>query len=193
MCKGNGEEYLEKGCYHLVDGGYHKWRCLQCPLKHSAIKKDALWSEWAESVRKDVECTFGSLKGRFRCLKVPIFYNTRDVVDNMFFTCCIFHNLLLTFDGLDARWEKDINYAGRDGEHAAEDLFIFRQHLSRVRNSTSVTDYSLIGVEHFRDRLDILHGEEVEEYETSYSQLNKKLIDHFAYKHSINAVKKKCV
>ena len=48
-----------------------------------------------------------------------------------------------------------------------EYMFIFRQHLSRVRNFTSVTDYSLIGVGHFRDRLDILHGEEVEEYETS--------------------------
>ena len=196
MCKENGEEYLEKGCYLLVDGGYHKWRCLQCPLRHSAIKKEALWSEWAESVRKDVECTFGSLKGRFRCLKVPIFYNTRDVVDNMFFTCCIFHNLLLTFDGLDVRWEKDVNYAGRDGEHAAEDMFIFRQHLSRVRNLTSISDYSYIGVERNKDIFEFSHGDEVEEYETSYSQLNKKLVDHFAYKHSINDVKwlkKKCV
>ena len=60
----------------------------------------------------------------------------------MFFTCCIFHVLFLTFDGLDARWEKDINYAGIDGEHAAEDMFIFRQHLSRVRNLSPVTDYS---------------------------------------------------
>ena len=139
-------------------------------------------------MRKNVECTFGSLKGRFRCLKVPIFYNTRDVVDNMFFTCCIFHNLLLTFDGLDARWEKDINYAGIDGEHATENMFIFRQHLSRVKNLSAVTDYSFIGVDRFRDRFEISHGEEVVEYETSYNKLNNKLVDHFAFKHLINDV-----
>ena len=69
----------------------------------------------------------------------------------MFFTCCIFHNLLLTFDGLDARCAKDTNYAGIDGEHAAEDMFIFGQHLSRVKNLSSVTDYSFIGVDRLRD------------------------------------------
>ena len=196
LCKDTGEEFTEKGCYLLVDGGYHKWRCLQCPLKHSAIPKESLWSEWAESVRKDVECTFGSLKGRFRCLKVPIFYNTREVVDNMFFTCCIIHNILLTNDGLDSRWENEINYAGRDGDHAAEDMFIFRQHLSRVRNLTPDTDYTLMGVDSMRHRFSIYHGEEIEEYENSYSVLNKKLIDHFAYKYSVDEVmwlKKKCV
>ena len=196
MCEDTGEEYIEKGCYLLVDGGYHKWRCLQCPLKHSAIPKESLWSEWAESVRKDVECTFGSLKGRFRCLKVPIFYNTREVVDNMFFTCCILHNLLLTIDGLDSRWEKDINYAGRDGEHAAEDMYIFRQHLSRVRNLTPQCDYTLMGVDAMRHRFHIYHGEEIEEYETSYTTLNRKLVEHFAYKYSNDEVmwlKKKCI
>lgn len=63
----SGKEYTEKGAWLLVDGGYHKWRCLQCPLKHSAIPRETLWSEWAETVRKDVECVFGVLKGRFRC------------------------------------------------------------------------------------------------------------------------------
>ena len=147
-------------------------------------------------MRKDVECTFGSLKGRFRCLKVPISYNAREVVDNVFFTCCIIHNLLLTNDGLDSQWEKLINYADRDGDHAAEDMFIFRQHLSRVRNLTPDTDYTLVGVDSMRHRFSIYHGEEIEQYENSYSVLNKKLVDHFAYKYSVDEVmwlKKKCV
>ncbi len=60
-----------------------------------------------ESVRKDVECCFGSIKQRFRILKNPIEYHTKDSIDNVFFTCCILHNMLLQFDGLDRRWEVD--------------------------------------------------------------------------------------
>ena len=83
---------------------------------------------------------------------------------------------------------KKINCAGIDGEHAADDMFIFRQHLSRVKILSPIADYSFIGVDRFRDRFEILHGEEVEEYDTSYNELNKKLIDPFAFKHSINDV-----
>ena len=46
-------------------------RCLQCPLKWEHAATKVAWSRWAESVRKDVECAFGRLKGRFRCLKLP--------------------------------------------------------------------------------------------------------------------------
>ena len=63
-----GKVIDEKGLYLIVDGGYHKWRCLQCPLKHTSKSNESLWRRWVESVRKDVECTFGILKGRFRCL-----------------------------------------------------------------------------------------------------------------------------
>ena len=65
--------------------------------------------KWLESVRKDVECTFGILKGRFRCLKLPIFYHSKKNIDNMFFTCCILHNMLLSNNGFDRRWEDGCN------------------------------------------------------------------------------------
>ena len=67
-------------------------------------------------------------------------------------------------------------------------MFIFRQHLSRVRNLTPDTDYTLIGVDSMRHRFSIYHGEEIEEYENSYSVLNKKSVDHFAYKYSVDEV-----
>lgn len=69
-----GNEIQLKGLYLIVDGGYHKWCCLPCPMKHTSKFKEGLWSKWVESVRKDVECVFGILKGRFRCSKLPIFY-----------------------------------------------------------------------------------------------------------------------
>jgi hypothetical protein len=37
----DGVDIVEKGLYLIVDGGYHKWRCLQCPFKHSSIPDEA--------------------------------------------------------------------------------------------------------------------------------------------------------
>jgi len=65
-------------------------------------------------VRKDVECFFGILKGRFRILKMTLLYGTRERVDNIFFTCCILHNMLHAFDGI-ALLEKGINWTGAEG------------------------------------------------------------------------------
>ena len=70
----------------------------------------------------------------------------------MFFTCCIFHNLLLTFDGLDARWEKDINYAGIDGEHAAEvsDHLILSRYVCSNIVANIVTNIYMYVMRHVR-------------------------------------------
>lgn len=183
-----GEAYEESGAWLLVDGGYHLWRCLQCPKKHSAIPREFLWSEWAETVRKDVECVFGVLKGRFRCLKLPIYYQKKENIDNMFYVCCIMHNMLLHFDGLDERWERDVNYMEQDGHHSYEDMVIFRQHLSRVRNLTPVTDFTLVGRNAVQDRYEIVNGANETEIESSHTTLQNKLIDHFAWKYSRNEI-----
>lgn len=75
-----GAEYAVQGLYLICDGGYHSWRILQCPDKCSANVDNARWSKWIESVRKDVECLFGILKGRFRILKVPMPFRTKQQV-----------------------------------------------------------------------------------------------------------------
>ena len=59
------------------------------------------WSGLMESMRKDVERTFGSLKGRFRILKYGFPLNNKETVDNTVFTCMILHNMLLKWDNLD--------------------------------------------------------------------------------------------
>ncbi len=57
-----GEPYRVGGGYLIVDGGYPKLAAFIDPM-HQRLTRDAvLWSEWMETVRKDVECTFGILK-----------------------------------------------------------------------------------------------------------------------------------
>lgn len=45
-----------------------------------------------------MECFFGNLKQRFRLLKSPILYREKEKIDNIFFTCCILHNMLHSWD-----------------------------------------------------------------------------------------------
>jgi hypothetical protein len=61
-----------QGAWGLVDNGYHRWSCTQAPAKYSTLRVEERLSEWIESFRKDSECTFGILKGRFRILKTGI-------------------------------------------------------------------------------------------------------------------------
>ena len=60
----NGVPRKCKGGYLIVDGGYQKLSCFVCPDKHCLSHEQTLYSEFLESVRKDVECSFGILKAR---------------------------------------------------------------------------------------------------------------------------------
>jgi Plant transposon protein len=105
-----------KGPWLIVDNGYLKWPTTVPPFKLSASEKERRWSQWLESLRKDVECTFGILKGRWRILKTGIRLEGVEVADNIFKTCCALHNWLLEIDGLDGEWE------GVQGNHDAIDV-----------------------------------------------------------------------
>ena len=59
-----GNEVQYKRAWILVDGGHLNWSCLICPFKNTISIREQRWSRWAESMRKDVECTFGILKGK---------------------------------------------------------------------------------------------------------------------------------
>ena len=51
-----------KGCYLLVDNGYLRWSMVVLPTKSPLTQKELHWSEWLESMQKDVKCTFGLLR-----------------------------------------------------------------------------------------------------------------------------------
>lgn len=102
-----------KGPWIIEDNGYLKWSTTVPPIKVTANEMERRWSHWLESLRKDVECTFGILKGRWRILKSGIRLEGMEETNNIWKTCCALHNWLLEIDGIDCEWEGEI------GQHDA--------------------------------------------------------------------------
>lgn len=94
------------------------------------------WNCALESVRKDVECTFGIIKVRFRFFKNPIELHCEEYIDNAFFVCCIIHNMLLQYDHLDTLWTDEAYWQDEDpdGEYDEEyDQFTIQEKRAQVR------------------------------------------------------------
>ena len=109
--------------YEICDGGYHNWLSTISAAKRNFSQEGIAFRKRLESVRKDIECVFGRLKGRFRCLKIPIQLHKKEQIEDMFFVCCILQNMLLKFDGSD-NWGKEHDWLNREfsdftdqGEH----------------------------------------------------------------------------
>ena len=60
-------------------------------------------------MRKDVECTFGIMKARWRILKFPIQVHGTKAVDKIWMTCCALHNWLLEINGCNDEWTSHFN------------------------------------------------------------------------------------
>jgi len=102
---GNEVKVCYRGAWLLVDNGYLNWATTVAPFKRSNSLKELQWSEWVESMRKDIESTFGSLKGRQRILKTGIQLHGHEVSNKIWKTCCALNNWLLNIDGLSSQWE----------------------------------------------------------------------------------------
>ncbi|CAM9821703.1 unnamed protein product, partial [Hapterophycus canaliculatus] len=71
-------------------------------------------SKRVESMRKDIETSFGRVKRHWRLFRGTILFDKREKIDNAWFTACILHNMLHTFNGLD-EMEEDANWVGSAG------------------------------------------------------------------------------
>ena len=56
-------------------------------------------------MRKDLECTFGILKGRFCILRHGLRFSKVLHCEQTWLTCCALHNMSLHVDGLHENWE----------------------------------------------------------------------------------------
>jgi hypothetical protein len=86
------------GFYLICDGGYLRWPPLICP-HDDGTQLLAKYGRVITAARKDIECTFGSLKQRSEFLKNWNNLRRKESIDDVFTTCCILHNLNLKKDG----------------------------------------------------------------------------------------------
>jgi hypothetical protein len=87
----NGVPITYQGVWIAVDGGYQKVACFIDPMHNRYGFPEVVFSEWLESVRKDVECAFGILKIRFRFLRGFVVYHDATTIENALkqLPCCI--------------------------------------------------------------------------------------------------------
>lgn len=161
LYKPGGEKYYLKDPYAICDGGYHKWRHMMSASRLISDPDFIIWRKRLESVRKDIENFFGRMKNRFRCLKLPIEYHSKEQIDNMFFTCVGLQNMLHDWDEHDT-FANGMSWANRHGDF--EDL---GEHWGvptyKGMPVTADADYSRFGKFHFSEEQEVHFGEEVEE------------------------------
>ena len=146
-----------------------QWVTLMAPSKYPANNEDTAFSRALESVRKDVECFFGILKGRFRILKLRLAYHSKEDIDNIFSTCCILHNMLHTFDGMDV-FEKNVDWVGSAGLHDPWD-------------HDPLTDFTSVGsTDALAEEGGGGEGSEAVERHPAHAELKRQLIESFAYR-----------
>ena len=98
----DGSSILHVGTYLICDGGYHKWQELIPPYKNQVDGTDQKrWSKWVESLRKDVECSFGIMKKQFRNIKNRSRYHNKETLETIFYCCAIMHNMNHHYDRYD--------------------------------------------------------------------------------------------
>ena len=72
-----------KGVCIIVGNGYLSWPSNIPPFSDPVKIWDHAFLEWLKSVRKDVKCTFGIMKGRFWQLKTGTWVNGHVATDRI--------------------------------------------------------------------------------------------------------------
>ena len=138
--KKNGDRTMMQGAYLIVDGGYVRWKCLQCGLRSSSDDDYIDWRRRMESVRKDIECYFGRLKQRFKILKIPNLFKSKKKIDDMIFTIVAIQNMLLDYSiaaevhtswTVQLAWQR-VNINNHNGNESLSNLLINFQLLNKM-------------------------------------------------------------
>jgi hypothetical protein len=122
-----------------------------------------------ESMRKDVECTFGILKKHWTILSKGV-QQAKDIstADEVWKTCCAFHNMLLEVDGYDKMWQDDVSTS----EHGDTCFAINRLvdgNVELVNSTNTSMDYSNFAVTNISHNV----------CDMTFQEMRSKLVEHF--------------
>ncbi len=115
----DGDVGMATGMYLICNNGYICWPTTIGPYMRSesgGTRLEDLFSTNLESVRKDVECVFGILKSRWGCLDRGFKHRKMKVCGDIFTTCAVLHNMMLTEMVSEGRPSRL-----RGGQHLASD------------------------------------------------------------------------
>ena len=129
---------------------------------------------------------------RWRFLRNGIVLQNQSLIDFAFFTCCILHNLILEYDGLDSRWEQDVDWdqinpqpdnsdEGFDEEGVVPGIQEMRV-LARVKQWVTAVDIS-------NDENEALGNEIEAEIDYDFETKRRRLIEHFLHAYDAGLVK----
>ena len=170
-----------RGCWIQTDNGYLDWSITVPPYKYYETREQLRWSQWMESMRKDVECTFGILKKRSTILSKGIDAHEIGTADKVWKTCCALHNWLLDVDGYDVRWGEEI---------PSDDTLCFALLRLKIAESEEVTiveeDTNIdIGSSTSQRHNDIIRDAR----SMSLDQFRQRLVEHFNIMFKRNGIK----
>jgi hypothetical protein len=180
-----GRTITVNGAYNLCDNGYHKWSTMMEPSKRPADQDDYNWTEMLESLRKDVEKLFGELKQEFAILKYGSRFNSLQLMDNIFLTCCAIHNQRKVIAGLDEMWNLD--HVAVDEDLCQDSAAVFRRQTEYDRLS-SIAEEDSSGMGGGENLILPYDDNVLEEHDISHDIVKARLITHFKWANKKNEV-----
>jgi hypothetical protein len=192
------------GVYVIVDNRYLPWSCTLPPFSMTNKIDKTRWLKWIESMRKDIECTFGILKGRWRILKSGVRISGVVNVDKVWVSCCALHNWLLEIDGLNGQWRGGVPLSNWEGELGGLDFdglpSSIPNKIARLSANLDPRNYDESGmgpgedVVGERNANDRGQDDGIVGFKTSVKDLllpyfRRQLVDHFTIMFQLNKIK----
>ena len=148
LLKPDGTRVKCYGAYLISDNGFLQSSVFIDPFKARFSQAEIFWSEWIESVRKDVECVFGILKARFRILLLRMGFHDATTIRDVFLTCCILHNMINMYNDaianpiyeIDPNISEDIFMARERSIHGSWEDFIKTYNISVSTHNLKLKD-----------------------------------------------------